>query len=173
MAVIFRDKFSPKFQQEFSRKFQQGFLPKFQNFGSNLNKIFYKILVNLNILPIIFAVVLLSLLQYYNKNPVRNLVSISAILLLKYCYTFSYRLSPFYIQDLAKEKVSHYDFRNKQAEITQVNSKRYDMKSFRFKAAQVWNSLSNEIRLAENYKQFKRLLQVWDGVNCRCTSCSC
>ena len=48
-------------------------------------------LVNLNILPIIFAVVLLSLLQYYNKNPVRNLVLISAILLLKYCYTFSHR----------------------------------------------------------------------------------
>ena len=66
---------------------------KFQKFGSNLNNIFYKILVNLNILPIIFAVVLLSLLQYYNKNPVRNLVSISAILLLKYCYTFSYRKS--------------------------------------------------------------------------------
>ena len=72
-------------------KFQQEFCKKFQNFGSNLNKIFYKILVNLNILPIIFAEVLLSLLQYYNKNPVRNLVSISAILLLNYCYTFSYR----------------------------------------------------------------------------------
>ena len=93
MAVIFRDKFSPKFQQEFSPKFQQEFLPKFQNFGSNLNKIFYKILANLNILPIFFAVVLLSLLQYYCKNPVRNLVWISAILLLKYCYTFSYRNS--------------------------------------------------------------------------------
>ena len=90
-------KFWPKFQQEFWPKFQQEFLPKFQNFGSNLNKIFYKILVNLNILPIIFAVVLLSLLQYYNKNPVRNLVSISAILLLKYCYTFSYRLTCFRI----------------------------------------------------------------------------
>ena len=88
-----RDKFWPKFQQEFSPKFQQEFSPKFQNFGSNPNKIFYKILVNLNILPIIFAVVLLSLLQYYNKNPVRNLVSISAILLLKYCYTFSYRFN--------------------------------------------------------------------------------
>ena len=82
MAVIFQDKFWPKFQQEFSRKFQQEFLPKFQNFGSNLNKIFYKILVNLNILPIIFAIVLLSLLQYNNKNPVRNLVSISAKVLL-------------------------------------------------------------------------------------------
>ena len=75
-------------------KISAGVLPKFQNFGSNLNNIFYKILVNLDILPIIFAVdlVLLSLLQYYNKNPVRNLVSNSAILLLKYCYTFSYRI---------------------------------------------------------------------------------
>ena len=90
-AVIIWDQFWPKFQQEFSPKFQQIFLPKFQNFGSNLNKIFYKILVNLNILPIIFAVVLLSLLQYFNKNPVGNLVSISAIL-LKYRYTFSYRM---------------------------------------------------------------------------------
>ena len=85
-----------------------------------------------------------------------------------------HNLSPSYIQDLVKEKVSHYDFRNKkQAEIPQVNSKMYGMKSFQFEAAQVWNSLPNEIRLAENCKQFKRLLQAWDGVNCRCTSCSC
>ena len=85
-----------------------------------------------------------------------------------------HNLSPSYIQDLVKEKDSHYDFINKkQAEIPQVNSKRYGMKSFRFEAAQVWNSLPNEIRLAENYKQFKRLLHAWYGVNCRCTSCSC
>ena len=48
-----------------------------------------------------------------------------------------------------------------------MNSKKYGMKPFRFEAAQVWNSLPNEIKLAENYKQFKRLLQAWDGVNCR------
>ena len=85
-----------------------------------------------------------------------------------------HNLSPSYIQDLVKEKVSHDNFRNKkQAEIPQVNSKRYGMKFFRFEAAQVSNSLPNEIRLADNYKQFKRLLQAWDGVNCRCTSCSC
>ena len=38
------------------------------------------------------------------------------------------------------------------------------MKSFRFEAAQVWNSLPNEIRLAENFNQFKRLLRTWDGM---------
>ena len=44
-----------------------------------------------------------------------------------------HNLSPSYIQDLVKEKVSHYDFGNKkQAKIPQVNSKRYGMKSFRF-----------------------------------------
>ena len=82
-----------------------------------------------------------------------------------------YNLSPSYIQDLVKENVSHYDFRTmKQVEIPKVNSKRYDMKSFRFEAAQMRNSLPNEVRLAENYKQFRRLLQTWDGVNCRCTT---
>ena len=91
-------------------------------------------------------------------------------------FKFLHNLSPSYIQDLVKEKVSLYYFRNKkQAEIPQVNSKGYGMKSFWFEAAQVWNSLPNEVRLAENYKQFRRLLQTWDGVNCRstCTSCSC
>ena len=85
-----------------------------------------------------------------------------------------HNLSPSYIQYLVKEKVSLYDFRNKkQVEIPRVNSKRYGMNSFRFEAAQAWNNLPNEVRLAENYKQFKRLLQAWDGVNFRCFSCSC
>ena len=38
------------------------------------------------------------------------------------------------------------------------------MKSFRFEVAQVWNSLSNEFRMAENYQQFRKLLQTWDGM---------
>ena len=83
-------------------------------------------------------------------------------------------ISPTYIQDLVKEKISNYNFRNKkQVEIPKVNSKRYGMKSFRFEAAQVWNSLPNEMRLAENFNQFKRLLRTWDGMDCKCTSCSC
>ena len=78
-----------------------------------------------------------------------------------------HNLSPSYIQDLVKEKVSLYEFRNKkQVVIPQVNSKRYGMKSFRFEAAQVWVSLPSEVRMAENYKQFRRLLQAWDRMNC-------
>ena len=76
-------------------------------------------------------------------------------------------ISPTYIQDLVKEKISNYNFRNKkQVEIPKVNSKRYGMKSFRFEAAQVWNSLPNEMRLAENFNQFKRLLRTWDCMDC-------
>ena len=69
-----------------------------------------------------------------------------------------HKLPPSYLQDLLKENVSLYDFRNKrQVEIPQVNPKIYGMKSFRFEAAQAWNSLPNEVRLAENYKQFRKL----------------
>ena len=47
------------------------------------------------------------------------------------------KLPPSYLQDLVKEKVSLYDYRNKrQVEIPQVNPKRYGMNSFRFEAAQ-------------------------------------
>ena len=75
-------------------------------------------------------------------------------------------MSPTYIQDLVKEKVSLNDFRNKkQVEIPQVSSKRYGMKSLPFEEAHVWNSVPNKVRLAENYKRFRILLQTLDGVN--------
>ena len=52
-------------------------------------------LANLNILPTIIAVVLLSLwLENKTKYqiPVQNVVHFTVIVLLKYCYTFSYRM---------------------------------------------------------------------------------
>ena len=42
-----------------------------------------------------------------------------------------HNLSSSYIQDMVKENVSNYDFRNKkETEIPHVNSKRYGVKSF-------------------------------------------
>ena len=45
----------------------------------------------------------------------------------------------------------------------QVNTTRYGIKSFLYEATRIWNSLPNDIRQADSYKSFRRLLQTWDG----------
>lgn len=82
-------------------------------------------------------------------------------------------MSPEYIKDLITIKNASYNFRNEnQATVPQVRSTRYGLRSFRYEAARIWNSLPNELRKAESYPQFRRLLHAWDGVICKCPSCS-
>ena len=78
-----------------------------------------------------------------------------------------------YLHDLISLKPSTYDFRSeRQAQLPRVNSTRYGLRSFRYEAVRIWNSLPNEVRLAESYPQFRRMLQAWDGLDCKCPSCS-
>ena len=88
-------------------------------------------------------------------------------------YKIINELSPTYIRDLINVKVSQYNFRNEhQDSQPQVNSSRYGLKSFRYEAARIWNSLPNNIRTTESFPHFKRLIRTWDGINCKCSSCS-
>ena len=81
-------------------------------------------------------------------------------------------LSPKYINDLVNIKNSSYNFRSeKKAEVPQVNSTRYGLRSFRSEAPRIWNSLPNELRVAESYPQLRRLIQRWDGFGCQYHLC--
>ena len=81
-------------------------------------------------------------------------------------------LSPKYINDLVNIKKSSYNFRSeKKAEVPRVNSTKYGLRSFRSEAPRIWNSLPNELRVAESYPQFRRLIQRWDGFGCQCPLC--
>ena len=78
-------------------------------------------------------------------------------------YKIVNKMSPEYFSDLVKIKSSHYNFRaERQAEVPRVNSSRYRLRSFRSEAARVRNSLPNEIRVADSYPQFRRLIPSWD-----------
>ena len=82
-------------------------------------------------------------------------------------------MSPEYIKDLITIQNSSYDFRREnQASIPQVKSTRYGLSSFRYEAARIWNCLPNDLRKAESFPQFGRLLHAWDGIICKCPSCS-
>ena len=83
-----------------------------------------------------------------------------------------YKISPPYLHDLVKLKQSSYSFRyNNMVDVPNIKTDRYGRKSFKFEAAQVWNSLPNNIRVAEEYKDFARLIRTWCGPTCKCTAC--
>ena len=88
-------------------------------------------------------------------------------------YKIVNKMSPEYLSDLVKIKSSHYNFRaERQAEVPRVNSSRYGLRSFRSEAARVWNSLPNEIRVADSYPQFRRLIRSWDSHMQKGDTCS-
>ena len=81
-------------------------------------------------------------------------------------------MSPGNISDQVKIKTSVNDFRDqKKADVPRVNSTRYGLRSLRSEATRVWNSLPNEVRLAESYPQFRRLIRAWEGPGCKCPVC--
>ena len=83
------------------------------------------------------------------------------------------KLSPEYINDLVNIKPYTYNFRAERlAEVPRVNTTRYGLRSFRSEAARVWNILPNELRVAESYPQFRRMIRGWDGLGCKCPLCS-
>ena len=58
---------------------------------------------------------------------------------------------PEYLHNLLSYKPSTYNSRREnQAIIPQVNTTRYGIKSFRYEATRIWNSLPNDIRQADS-----------------------
>ena len=111
-----------------------------------------------------------DLLKSTNTQPlhVRRIKQIS-------CEVFKIinKMSSEYIIDLVEIKTSTYNCRaEKQAEVPRVNTTRYGLRSYRSEAAGVWNSLPNEMWVAESYPQFQRLIHSWDSPICGCPLCS-
>ena len=88
-------------------------------------------------------------------------------------YKCIYNLSPEYIRDLVELKQSVYNFRYENtARVPTVKTTAYGKRSFRFEAARVWNSLPNEMRTANSFSDFRRLVRTWTGPRCGCAICS-
>ena len=78
-----------------------------------------------------------------------------------------------YIRDLVelKDKKNIISGMKNMLQLLTVRNSRYGKNCFRFEAARVWNSLPNEIRCANNFKEFKRLVHTWTGPGCKCSMC--
>ena len=88
-------------------------------------------------------------------------------------YKILYNLSPPCLQDLVSFKQTNYNFRySNTLNIPKVRTTGYGKQSFRYAAAVLWNKLPEHIRSTTNFSQFKYLISVWDGKNCKCASCT-
>jgi len=81
--------------------------------------------------------------------------------------------SPKYVKELLSERNSRYSNRRPlDLYIPRVNQEKFGYKSYTFEAPSVWNSLDIEIRKAENFNDFKKLINSWTGASCRCNFCN-
>ena len=81
-------------------------------------------------------------------------------------------IAPEYIRDLVKYKNAKYNSRyENMLQLPTVRTSRCGKNRFRFEAARVWSCLPNEIRCAENFKEFKRLVHTWTGPKYKCSMC--
>jgi hypothetical protein len=73
--------------------------------------------------------------------------------------------------DLINIKLQNYNFRSQETVVLpRVRTTRYDLKSFRYNAAQIWNELPNHCRRETSLGQFKNLIQTWDPMNSQCSA---
>lgn len=80
-------------------------------------------------------------------------------------------MSPQFIQDMLTKPTHTYDLRAKNKLHKPCFHSATGAHSFSFTAAQVWNSLPNELRTTSDIKVFKTLLNSWQGPDCKCTYC--
>ena len=80
-----------------------------------------------------------------------------------------YKMSPVYLHDLLSYKNSTYSFRYDN--LVDVPRVRTTKSTFNYEAAQVWNSLPNNLRKVDDFKEFGRLTSTWSGPSCKCSMC--
>ena len=87
-------------------------------------------------------------------------------------FSIVHKDSPLYLHDLINIKQHSYSFRYQNtAVLPQVRTSTYGIKSFRYSAAKLWNSLPNEFRSVSSFNHFRNVISSWDGEVCHCAAC--
>ena len=80
-------------------------------------------------------------------------------------------LNPEFMKELFhnSELLNH---RNHNLYVPHRNTVRFGDKSLRCLAPHIWNSLSETVKSATTLNQFKKLIKLWFGPECKCSLCS-
>lgn len=81
-------------------------------------------------------------------------------------------LSPLYLTDLLETKENIYNIRGGSKVVQpKCNTVTYGLRSFRYKASKIWNELPEVYKTVLTLKEFKEMIQMWNGPKCSCTMC--
>ncbi len=81
--------------------------------------------------------------------------------------------TPIYIKDLFEEKEKIYNLHSTVSlKKPKCNTVTYGLNSFRYKGAQIWNNLPNEIKNSITLAEFKNQIKKWQGSRCFCNMCT-
>ena len=82
-------------------------------------------------------------------------------------------IAPSYIQSLFVMNQYRYSSRQPlRLHLPRVNQSTYDLNSFRYEGAKLWNSLPQDIKSSENLTTFKGLIKTWSRTTCRFSFCN-
>ena len=92
--------------------------------------------------------------------------------ILQEVYKIVHNICPPYLCDLFTLKTST---RSSRAQFSVVQPRRrttkYGINSISYTGAKMWNSLSNNVRLASSLQEFKSYITQWDNDICKCNKC--
>ena len=72
-----------------------------------------------------------------------------------------HKMTTVYLQDVISYKNSAYSFRyDNLVDVPRVRTTKSGKSTFRYEAAGVWNSLPNELRKVEDFREFRRLVDT-------------
>ena len=81
-------------------------------------------------------------------------------------------VSPTYICDMFKIKNTNYNLRNSSLLVkNHQRTKAFGLSSFSYTASHIWNLLPQQLRNAQNLKEFGKLVKTWEGPKCKCNFC--
>ena len=79
---------------------------------------------------------------------------------------------PEYLHDLITPvKDTGHNLRSKNVEAPDFKNVTYGKKSFSYYGSNLWNNMPECMQTAESFKEFKKLVNTWNGKKCKCSLC--
>ena len=81
-------------------------------------------------------------------------------------------ISPIFLKNIFAYQDQPYELRGGSKFIQPlVRTTSFGINSFRYEGTKIWNNLPEQIKNANDVKEFKQLIQQWSGPKCHCRNC--
>ena len=108
-----------------------------------------------------------------DKSKCETMCNIRLKKIAVYVYKCLHKITPPFLHDTFQIKTNPYSMRSS-ISLTQpkVNTVAHGLQSFFYHGAKIWNQLPENIKIANNLVEFKKLLSKYDKPLCKCSYCS-